>query len=83
MPLSRHIGQKVAFASAIFCAAMTLPALLAFFWVWFEYGLADTWTPSLLACIAFFACCAGVLYVVSKPQPPLPQDEPATATPHP
>lgn len=77
---ARHIGQKVALASALFCAAMTLPALVGFFWVWAEYGLADNLTPSLLATIAFFACCAGVLYVVSKPQPPLPQAETANAT---
>jgi hypothetical protein len=78
-PPARHIGQKVALVSAIFCAAMILPALIGFFWVWAEYGLADPLTPSLLATIAFFACCAGVLYVTSRPQPPLPQEEVATS----
>lgn len=75
---ARHIGQKISLVSAIFCAVMTVPALIGFFWVWYEYGLADNWTPSLLATIAFFACCAGVLYVTSRPQPPLPVEEAAS-----
>ena len=68
----RNIGQKIALASAAFCAFMMLPTLAVFVWVWRTYGLGDTWTPSLLSVVAFFACCAGVLYVISRPQPPLP-----------
>jgi len=34
-------------------------------------SLAGNWTPSALAGVAFPACCAGVLYVMSRPQPPL------------
>lgn len=72
----RHIGQKIALATAIFCALMMLPALGGFVWLWQERGLTDTWTPSLLAAVAFFGCCAGVLYAVSRPQPLLPPENP-------
>ncbi len=71
----RHIGQKVALATAVFCALLTLPALGAFFWLWKERGLADPWVPSALAAVAFLGACTGVLYVMSRPQPPLPADE--------
>lgn len=73
MKKARHIGQKIALATAAFCAFMMLPALAAFVWVWQERGLADTWTPSLLAVVAFFGCCATVLYAMSRPQPELPE----------
>lgn len=78
MKKPRHIGQKIALAAAIFCALLMLPALAGFFWLWQERGLADTWTPSLLAVAAFFGCCAGVLYAMSRPQPLLPPENPAT-----
>lgn len=75
----RHSGQKVslilAFASGLLC----LPALGVFVWLWFTRGLGDTWTPSLLAVVAFFACCAGVLYAMSVPQPVLPPEEEGSA----
>ena len=38
----RHIGQKFALATAIFCALMMIPALVAFVWLWQSRGLADT-----------------------------------------
>jgi hypothetical protein len=41
-----------------------------------ERGLADSWVPSALASVAFLGACAGVLYVMSPPQPPLPEDTP-------
>jgi len=77
MKKPRHIGQKIALGTAIFCALMMLPALAGFVWLWQERGLADTWTPSLLAVVAFFGCCAGVLYAMSRSQPVLPADDPA------
>ena len=74
MSLKRHIGQQVALATAAFCALLTLPAFGLFVWLWKERGLADTWTPSALAAVAFLGACAVVLYVMSRPQPPLPEE---------
>jgi hypothetical protein len=79
MKLKRHIGQQVALATAIFCALMMLPVLGLFAWLWLTRGLADTWTPSALAAVAFLASCAAVLYVMSRPQPPLPAPDEAAA----
>jgi len=73
MKKARHIGQKIALATAAFCAFMMLPALAGFIWVWHERGLADTWTPSLLSVVGFFGFCAIVLYAMSRPQPDLPE----------
>jgi len=72
--LKRHIGQKVALATAAFCAVLAIPVLGVFFWLWRERGFADTWVPSALASVAFLGACAVVLYVVSRPQPPLPPE---------
>lgn len=74
MKKARHIGQKIALATAVFCALMMLPALLAFAWVWHAYGLGNSWTPSLLATVGFFGCCAAVLYSMSRAQPDLPPE---------
>ena len=71
----RHIGHKIALACAVFCGLMMLPALAAFFYFWVTRGIADTWTPSLAAVVAFFGCCAGVLYATSVPQPKLPAED--------
>lgn len=79
----RHIGQKFALATAIFCALMMIPALVAFVWLWQSRGLADTWTPSLLATVGFFGACAVVLYTMSRPQPPLPPEAAAVNSENP
>ncbi|MDE2440111.1 MAG: hypothetical protein KGP14_03730 [Betaproteobacteria bacterium] len=72
----RHIGHKIALVCAVLCGLMMIPSVLVFGWFLFTRGLADTWTPSLAAVVAFFGCCAGVLHAVSVPQPVLPaQDE--------
>ncbi|NTV71627.1 MAG: hypothetical protein HGA71_15950 [Azonexaceae bacterium] len=73
--LKRHIGQKVALATSVFCALLALPAFGLFIWLWKERGLADTWVPSALATVAFLGACAVVLYVTSRPQPQLPADD--------
>ncbi|TXH23331.1 MAG: hypothetical protein E6Q99_08115 [Elusimicrobia bacterium] len=73
--MKRHIGQQIALATAIFCALLALPVVGLFVWLLQTRGLADSWTPSALAGVAFLLCCAGVLYVMSRPQPPLPEDE--------
>lgn len=75
--LKRHIGQKVALATSGFCAALALPAFGLFVWLWLERGLADTWVPSALATVGFLGACAVVLYVISRPQPPLPLESAA------
>ncbi|MDR0776957.1 MAG: hypothetical protein LBE81_10035 [Azonexus sp.] len=71
----RHSGQKISLILACVSGLFTLPALGLFVWLWLTRGLADTWTPSLLAIAAFFVCCAGVLYAMSVPQPVLPPEE--------
>lgn len=73
--LKRHIGQKVALVTAGFCAFLALPVFGLFIWLWMEYGLANTWVPSALASVGFLGACAVVLYVTSRPQPPLPPEE--------
>lgn len=70
--LKRHIGQKMALATAAFCALLTVPVFGLFVWLWLERGLADRWVPSALAAVGFLGACAVVLYVISRPQPPLP-----------
>jgi cbb3-type cytochrome oxidase subunit 3 len=75
--LKRHIGQKVAFAASVFCAVLSLPVLGIFVWLLNEKGMNDTWTPSALTTVFFLLFCAVVLYVVSRPQPPLPPPDAA------
>lgn len=70
--LNRNFGQKVALVAGILCAALTLPAFGTFVWMWLERGGVDPWVPSMVAVVVFLASCAVVLYVVSRPKPPLP-----------
>lgn len=72
----RHVGHKIALVCAALSALAMLPAAGVFVWFWQTRGLADSWTPSLAAVVAFFGCCAGVLYAISVPQPQLPPEEP-------
>ena len=73
--LKRHFGQKAAFVSAIVCVVLAVPMLGIFIWLLIERGMNDTWTPSALTTVFFFLLCAIVLYVLSRPQPPLPQQD--------
>ncbi|MDR2838646.1 MAG: hypothetical protein LBV49_08830 [Azonexus sp.] len=70
----RHAGHKISLILAGFCALLILPSLGAFVWLWQTRGLGDTWTPSLLAVAAFFACCAAVLFTMSLPPQRLPPE---------
>lgn len=70
----RHIGHRIALVCAGLCGLMMLPAVVVFGWFLFTRGMADTWTPSMAAVVAFFGCCAGVLYAISVPQPQLPPE---------
>lgn len=72
----RHLGHKIALVASGLCALAMLPAAGVFIWFWANRGLADTWTPSIAAVVAFFGCCAGVLYAISVPQPQLPPEDP-------
>lgn len=74
--LIRNFGQRVALFSGIVCAALALPASAGFIWVWRERGGADPWVPSMAAIVFFLLSCAVVLYVMSRPRPPLsPHDD--------
>ena len=77
----RHFGHRIALACAAVCAVLMVPAFAAFVWFWVTRGVADTWTPSLAAVVAFLGCCAGVLYATSVPQRVLPPEEPAAVDP--
>lgn len=79
--LQRNIGQKISLAAAIFCAFLSLPVFVAFVWLFRERGMQDTWTPSALTSVFFFLFCAVVLYVMSRPKPPLPEDNATTIEP--
>ncbi|MCL2346144.1 MAG: hypothetical protein FWC58_09885 [Desulfobulbus sp.] len=70
----RHSGQKISLILAFVSGLLVLPALGIFVWLWLTRGALDTWTPSLLAIVAFLICCAGVLYAMSVPQPVLPPE---------
>ena len=65
----------MALVSAVICTVMMLPVFGLFVWLWNEKGLNDTWTPSALTTGFFFGFCAIVLYVVSRPKPPLPPED--------
>ncbi len=75
--LKRHIGQKIAFAASVICVAISVPLFGTFIWLLNEKGMDDTWTPSALTTVFFLLFCAVVLYVVSRPQPPLPPPDAA------
>ncbi|NJD24776.1 MAG: hypothetical protein FIB06_05165 [Betaproteobacteria bacterium] len=75
----RHVGQRIALAAAVFCGLLALPVFALFVWLWRERGLADNWTPSALAGVAFLGCCAGVLYVMSRPANVLGDSAPPSA----
>lgn len=69
--LERNVGQKFALFAAIFCAIFSLPVFASFVWLLNARGMQDTWTPSALTTGFFFLFCAIVLYVMSRPNPPL------------
>lgn len=70
--LKRHIGQKVALATSVFCTLLALPVFGIFLWLLKERGMQNTWIPSALSTVFFLFFCAVVLYVMSRPQPELP-----------
>ena len=73
----RHLGQKISYALAIASALMMLPSAGLLAWFWQTRGFDDVWVPSLFSIIAFFGCCAVVLYAMSIARPKLPPADPA------
>ena len=73
--LKRHFGQKTALVSAIICTVLAFPMFGVFIWLLIERGMNDTWTPSALSTGFFLLFTAVVLYVLSRPQPPLPKED--------
>lgn len=69
---NRNFGQKASLVAGILCAALTVPAFGGLVWTWRERGGVDPWVPSMAAVVVFLASCAVVLYVMSRPKPPLP-----------
>ncbi|QID19544.1 hemerythrin family protein [Nitrogeniibacter mangrovi] len=70
--LKRNVGQKIALVAAALCAVLVLPSIGGFVWMWRERGGADAWVASMFAVVVFFAGCAVVLHVMSRPKPSLP-----------
>lgn len=71
----RSTMKKIAFicaGSSITCAVL---ALGLSFWSWMTYG-KHVYTGSLFATTFFFFTAAVVLYEMSRPLPPLPEEEP-------
>lgn len=75
MTTPRHFGQKFSLACAIFSATAVLPTSGYAVWVALHTGTQDVLFPAALATAFFFACVAGVCYVMSRPVPPLPPAE--------
>ena len=68
-------SSPLAWLSRAGFGVIILLAIALFGWFLFTRGMADTWTPSMAAAVAFFGCCAGVLYATSVPQPVLPPED--------
>lgn len=72
---TRNIGKKIALVCAgasLTCGFLTLGATL---WFW-KTGGKPIYTGSLGATTFFFVTAAIVLYEMSRPQQPLPPQEP-------
>lgn len=77
----RGTAKKISFALAgasFTCAFLTLGLS---FWSWMHYG-KHVYTGSLFATTFFFFSAAVVLYEMSRPQPPLPPQEPIVKDEH-
>lgn len=73
----RNFGQKLALLLAV-GSLVLIPATLGLFvWLLTERGIGDYWVPSALATLIFLGGCAFVLYVISRPKPPLPVESSA------
>lgn len=68
----RHWGQKFCLGAAISCGLLLIPMLGLFSWSWQTQGFQHPWTPSAFAATLFLLSCAVVLWVMSRPQRPVP-----------
>lgn len=71
----RHLGQQISFVMAIVSAlgaALMIPVAA---WLILNRGAGDVFSASAMAGVAFLASCAVVLWVMSRPQPPLPEEQ--------
>jgi hypothetical protein len=71
----RHFGQQISFVMAIVSALGAVVMLGVAAWLILTRGAADVLSASAMAGVAFLASCAVVLYVMSRPRPPLPPQE--------
>ena len=71
----RHIGHKIALVVAGFGVFGALCMVGITIWCWLTLGPGNTWTPSALAGVGFFACIAWVCQAMSVPQPDLSATE--------
>lgn len=63
----RSIGKKIALGFAIACLPGMLVSLAAFIYFVSNKGFQDVLSASAMATTLFFASCATVLYLISKP----------------
>jgi hypothetical protein len=75
----RHLGQRISLVMAIVSALGAALMVGVAAWLIHARGAADVLAASAMAGVAFLASCAVVLYVMSRPQPPLPPQEPPSA----
>jgi hypothetical protein len=68
------LGQQISFVMAMVSALGAAIMVPAAAWLIQSRGVGDVFSASAMAGVAFLASCAVVLYVMSRPQPPLPQD---------
>jgi CHASE2 domain-containing sensor protein len=70
----RHLGQQISFVMAIVSGLGAAIMVAVAAWLVLSRGAGDVFSASALAGVAFLASCAVVLWVMSRPQPPLPKD---------
>mgnify|MGYP005613739757 CR=1 FL=1 len=63
----RTIGKKIALGFAIACLPGVALSLAAFVYLAWGKGMQDVLSASALATMLFFASCALVLFLMSKP----------------
>lgn len=63
----RSTGKKIAFGFALACLPFTAISLAAFAYLVWDRGTQDVLSASALATTLFFASCALVLFLMSKP----------------
>lgn len=65
--IPRTTSKKISFGFAIACLLCSAASLVLFVYFLNGKGVRDVLSASTLATTIFFACCATVLYFMSKP----------------